>query len=109
MSLEVGCSLQRRDGDLLDELVVAEAGERSRARKASAVGQGDWRLFFLLRDADRFEGALRGLLPLSSRQSDLLIRRTVEVVNASVLGVLAMPENVRLPLASLMALMSIVE
>lgn len=45
-------------------------------------------LFFLLRDADRFEAALRGLLPLSRCQSDLLIGRTVEVVHASLLGVL---------------------
>lgn len=45
-------------------------------------------LFFLLRDAARFEGALRELLPLSARQSDLLIGRTVEVVHASVLGVI---------------------
>lgn len=45
-------------------------------------------LFFLLRDGDRFEAALRGLLPLSRSQSDLLIGRTVEVIHASVLGVL---------------------
>lgn len=46
-------------------------------------------LFYLLRDAAKFEGVLRGLLPLSTRQSDLLIARTVEVVQASVLGVIA--------------------
>jgi len=46
-------------------------------------------LFYLLRDAGKFESALRGLLPLSTRQSDLLIARTVEVVQASVLGVIA--------------------
>ncbi len=46
-------------------------------------------LFFLLRDADKFERVLRSLLPLSPRQSDLLIGRTVEVIHASVLGVVA--------------------
>ncbi len=46
-------------------------------------------LFFLLRDAVKFESVLRRLLPLSPRQSDRLIARTVEVVHASVLGVLA--------------------
>ena len=46
-------------------------------------------LFFLLRDADKFEAVLRGLLPLSKRQSDRLIGRTVEVVHASILGVIA--------------------
>ncbi len=45
-------------------------------------------LFYMLRDAAKFEGVLRGLLPLSPRQSDLLIARTVEVVQASVLGVI---------------------
>ncbi len=46
-------------------------------------------LFYLLRDAERFEGALRGLLPLSKQQSDRLIARTVEVIHASVFGVIA--------------------
>lgn len=45
-------------------------------------------LFFLLRDAERFESALRRLLPLDARQSDLLFGRTVEVVHASVFGVI---------------------
>lgn len=46
-------------------------------------------LFYLLRDGEKFERALRGLLPLSPQQTDLLISRTVEVVHASVLGVVA--------------------
>ena len=46
-------------------------------------------LFYLLRDSERFAAALRGLLPLSARQSDLLMARTVEVIHASVLGVIA--------------------
>lgn len=46
-------------------------------------------LFYLLRDSGKFERALRELLPLSSQQTDLLIDRTVEVVHASVLGVVA--------------------
>ena len=46
-------------------------------------------LFYLLRDGERFAAALGGLLPLSARQSDLLMARTVEVIQASVLGVIA--------------------
>jgi predicted PurR-regulated permease PerM len=44
-------------------------------------------LFFLLRDGDRFEAGLRHLLPLSRSQSDRLLARTAEIVEASVLGV----------------------
>ncbi|MEO7794300.1 MAG: AI-2E family transporter, partial [Thermoanaerobaculia bacterium] len=46
-------------------------------------------LFFLLRDGDKFELALRQVLPLSSRQSDHLISHTAEIVQASVVGVVA--------------------
>lgn len=46
-------------------------------------------LFYLLRDGERFAAALRGLLPLSAGQSDLLLARTAEVIHASVLGVIA--------------------
>jgi predicted PurR-regulated permease PerM len=44
-------------------------------------------LFFLLRDGGRFEAGLRRLLPLDDRQSDRLLHRTAEIVQASVLGV----------------------
>lgn len=46
-------------------------------------------LFYLLRDAGKFERVLRRLLPLSTHQSDVLLARTAEVVHASVFGVVA--------------------
>lgn len=44
-------------------------------------------LFFLLRDGEKFEAGLRHLLPLSAPQSDRLLSRTAEIIQASVLGV----------------------
>lgn len=78
---------------------LAALGEKMVKRSVSLVGSLlrllvefiliVFSLFFLLRDAEGFERALRRLLPLSTRQSDLLIARTVEVVQASALGVIA--------------------
>ena len=45
-------------------------------------------LFFLLRDGERFAAVLRAMLPISERQSGLLLARTAEVIQASVLGVI---------------------
>ncbi len=90
--------VERIDAERIQESLTA-LGETMVKRSVGLVGSVLWvlvefvmivfSLFFMLRDADRFEAVLRGLLPLSRRQSDLLIGRTVEVVNASVIGVLA--------------------
>jgi predicted PurR-regulated permease PerM len=44
-------------------------------------------LFFLLRDGPKLLASLRELLPLSRRQADALLDRTVELVRASTYGV----------------------
>ncbi len=90
--------VERIDAERIQASLTA-LGETMVKRSVGLVGSVLWvlvefvmivfSLFFMLRDADRFEAVLRGLLPLSRRQSDLLIGRTVEVVNASVIGVLA--------------------
>lgn len=46
-------------------------------------------LFYLLRDGERFSAILRAILPISERQSGLLLARTAAVLQASVLGVIA--------------------
>ena len=45
-------------------------------------------LFYLLRDGERFAAVLRDMLPVSARQSEVLMARTAEVIQASVLGVI---------------------
>lgn len=89
--------VERIDGERVKENVT-RLGESMVKRSVGLVGsflQGIvefvfilFSLFYMLRDAAKFESALRRLLPLAERQSDLLIARTVEVIRASVLGVL---------------------
>lgn len=81
------------------EASVASAGQKILALSVAFAGnllQGLARfvvvafsLFFLLRDADKFEAALRHFLPLSAAESDRLLARAAEIVHASVVGVVA--------------------
>lgn len=74
-------------GEKLLELSVALAGNLVQGLVRFVIIA--FSLFFLLRDGERFETALRHLLPVSDRQSERLIARTGEIVHASVLGVVA--------------------
>lgn len=50
------------------------------------VGVGLFTLFYLLRDGERMIDAGRGLVPLASGPTNLLLRRTQEVIFAAVFG-----------------------
>ncbi|MEO8275394.1 MAG: AI-2E family transporter [Thermoanaerobaculia bacterium] len=83
--------IQSRLSELGETVVKQSAGIAGRLLKASVEFVLIlFCLFYLLRDGALFEKVLRDFLPLSLRESEVLIHRTVEVVRASVYGVIAM-------------------
>lgn len=85
--LNVSSQLAERLGDVPDLVVGRTFRVVSGVGGAALqVGVGLFTLFYLFRDGERMLDAAKGLVPLASGPTELLVRRTREVIFAAVFG-----------------------
>lgn len=85
--LNVSSRLAERLGDVPDLVVGRTFRVVSGVGGAALqVGVGLFTLFYLFRDGERMLDAAKGLVPLASGPTELLVRRTREVIFAAVFG-----------------------
>ena len=85
--LNVSSQLAERLGDVPDLVVGRTFRVVSGVGGAALqVGVGLFTLFYLFRDGERMLDAAKGLVPLASGPTELLLRRTREVIFAAVFG-----------------------